>query len=130
MKLMPRNYFLDDFFEDFSPMVREHGLMKCDVYEEDNDYKIEVDLPGFNKEDVVVEMNDDYLTIKAEKKSEVNNKNKKYIYNERKYGKVERSFYLKGIKQDDIKAKMDNGTLYITVPKQKEIESKKLIEIK
>lgn len=126
MNLIPRNYFLDDLFDDFMPAKRD---LKCDVYELNNEYNIEVDIPGFDKNDVKVEYNDDYLTISAEKIEESKDENKRYIHNERKYGKVERSFYLKGVDKDKIKAKMENGTLFITIPKQEEIESKKLIEI-
>lgn len=130
MKLVPRNYFLDDIFDDFTLSTRELSAMKCDIYEENNVYNIEADLPGFDKKDVSIEINDDYLTIKAEKETEIKDESKKYIHNERRYGKVERSFYLRGINQDNISAKMENGTLYITIPKQDEKESKKLIEIK
>lgn len=129
MKLIPRGYFLDGFFDDLTPMVNESNMMKCDIYEQDNEYKIEVDIPGFDKKDIDIQVNDDYLTIVAKKESETKDETKKYIHNERRYGKVERSFYLKGIDQDNIKAKMDNGTLYITIPKQEEKESKKVIEI-
>lgn len=127
MKLMPRNYFLDDMFNDF--MTPSTNSMKCDVYEKDGDYNIEIDIPGFNKEDIKIEAKDGYLTISAEKKAEENEENKNYICHERKYGKYERTFYLGELKTDDISAKFDNGILKIKVPKVEETETKKLIEI-
>ena len=68
MKLVPRNYFLDDVFNDF--MTPNTNSMKCDVYEKDGNYNIEVDIPGFRKEDIKVESKDGYLTITAEKKED------------------------------------------------------------
>ena len=103
--------------------------MKCDVYEKDGNYNIEVDIPGFKKEDIKVEAKDGYLTITAEKKEQEDEENKNYICHERRYGKYERSFYLGDLKTDDISAKFENGILKVRVPKVEESENKKLIEI-
>lgn len=127
MKLIPRNYFLDDMFNDFT--APSTNAMKCDVYEKDGDYNIEVDIPGFKKEDIKIEAKDGYLTITAEKKEEENEENKNYICRERRYGKYERTFSLGDLKTDDISAKFENGILKIKVPKVEETENKKLIEI-
>ena len=127
MKLVPRNYFLDDVFNDF--MTPNTNTMKCDVYEKDGNYNIEVDIPGFRKEDIKVESKDGYLTITAEKKEDEIEEKKNYICHERKYGKFERSFYLGELRTDDITAKFENGILKIKVPKVEESENKKLIEI-
>ncbi len=127
MKLMPRKYFLDDVFDDF--MTQNNNAMKCDVYEKDGNYNIEVDIPGFKKEDIKVEAKDGYLTITAEKKEKEDEENKNYICHERRYGKYERSFYLGDLKTDDISAKFENGILKVRVPKVEESENKKLIEI-
>ena len=108
MKLIPRKYFLDDVFDDF--MTQNNNTMKCDVYEKDGNYNIEVDIPGFKKEDIKVEA-------------------KNYVCHERRYGKYERSFYLGDLKTDDISAKFENGILKVRVPKVEESENKKLIEI-
>ena len=132
MKIVPRNYFLDDVFDDFmGPEKPHHNPMKCDVYEKDGKYNIEVDIPGYNKDEVKIEAKDGYLTISAEKKIEKNEEkeDKKYFYHERRYGKVERSFYIGDMDQDKIKAKMENGILKVTIPKVEENNSKKLIEI-
>ena len=127
MKLVPRNYFLDDVFNDF--MTPNTNSMKCDVYEKDGNYNIEVDIPGFRKEDIKVESKDGYLTITAEKKEDEKEEKNNYICHERKYGKFERSFYLGELRTDDITAKFENGILKIKVPKVEESENKKLIEI-
>lgn len=132
MKIVPRNYFLDDVFDDFMGNERpHHNPMKCDVYEKDGKYNIEVDIPGYNKEEVKIESKDGYLTISAEKKIEKkeDNEDKKYFYHERRYGKVERSFYIGDMDSDKISAKMENGILKIEIPKVEENNSKKIIEI-
>ena len=128
MKLMPRNYFLDDVFEDFN----SNNSMKCDVYEKDGAYNIEVDVPGFKKEDISIEASDGYLTIKAEKNSENNeeDEDKNYIRRERSYGAYERSFYLGDLDQDKVEAEFKDGILKISVPKKEEVNNKKMIEIK
>ena len=132
MKIVPRNYFLDDVFDDFMGSEKiHHNPMKCDVYEKDGKYNIEVDIPGYSKDEVKVEAKDGYLTVSAEKNVEKKDENndKKYFYHERRYGRVERSFYIGDMDSDNISAKLDNGILKITIPKVEETNSKKLIEI-
>ena len=105
----------------------------CSVKNEDeNNYCIEVDVPGFKKEDIKIECNKGNLKITAEKHSEKEENNKKkYLHRERKfYEKCERSFYLGEVEEDNISAEFKNGTLVITVPKEENHNSKKLIEIK
>ncbi len=127
MKLIPRNYFLDDVFEDFNS---NNNSMKCDVYEKDDAYNIEVDVPGFKKEDINIDVDNGYLTVKASKHFDETEKGKNYICRERRYGKFERSFYLGDLKTDDVEASFENGTLKIKVPKVEESKDKKRIEIK
>jgi len=131
MDLMPRKFYLDDIFDDFISSKKEQN-MKCDIYEKGSDYHIEMDIPGFNKDEISVETKDGYLTITAEKSNEVKEEEqeKNYIRRERVYGKYERSFYLGDLDEDKIDAKFDNGMLMITVPKKEEVETKKIIEIK
>ena len=106
--------------------------MKCDIYEKDNTYHVEMDLPGFKKEEIKVECNKGNLVITAEKSENTEDKDedKKYLRRERVYGKYSRSFYLGDIKEDAIEAKFDNGTLSISIPKIDENENKRLIDIK
>ena len=130
MSLVPRNYF-GDIFDDFM-QVRKEEQMKCDIYEKDGDYHIEMDVPGFDKKEIKVEAKNDYLTITAEKDSEVNEEdnNKNYIHRERRYGKYQRSFYLQDLDNEKVSASFNNGVLKIVVPKKDENEDKKYIEIK
>ena len=131
MDLMPRKFYLDDIFDDFIS-TRKEQPMKCDIYEKDGNYHIEMDIPGFQKDEISVETKDGYLTIKAEKNNEVNEEDEKknYIRRERTYGKYERSFYLGDLDEDRIDAKFENGMLKLTVPKKEEVDTKKVIEIK
>lgn len=126
MKLIPRNYFLDDVFDDLA----SNNSMKCDVYEKDGAYNIEVDVPGFKKEDINIDVANGYLTVKASKHFDETEKGKNYICHERRYGKFERSFYLGDLKTDDVDASFENGTLKIRIPKVEEPNDKKRIEIK
>ncbi len=131
MDLMPRKFYLDDIFDDFLT-TRKEQTMKCDIYEKGGDYHIEMDIPGFNKDEISVETNDGYLKITAEKKIENNEQDeeKNYIRRERTYGKYERSFYLGDLDEDKIDAAFENGILKIVVPKKEENATKKVIEIK
>ena len=132
MSLIPRNFYLDDIFDDFGPRVPARvNEMKCDVYEKDGHYNIEMDIPGYDKKDIKIECEDGLLTITAEKESNFDEKgeDKKYIRRERVYGKVSRSFNFTDIDDDAIKAEFKDGILKITVPKQEKVDSKKVIEI-
>lgn len=128
MSLIPRNYF-GDIFQDFMPSTRDDN-MKCDIYEKNGDYHIEMDIPGFNKDEIKIEAKKDYLTITAEKSSTEDKEEKNYIHRERSYGKYERSFYLNDLDSSSINAEFNNGVLKIVVPKKVESEDKKYIEIK
>ena len=131
MDLNPRKFYLDDIFDDFLT-TRKEQHMKCDIYEKGGDYHIEMDIPGFNKDEISVETNDGYLKITAEKKAENSEQaeEKNYIRRERTYGKYERSFYLGDLDEDKIDASFENGMLKIVVPKKEEKDTKKVIEIK
>lgn len=130
MSLLPRNYF-GDFFDDFAPMRREDN-MRCDIYEKDGDYHIEMDVPGFSKDEIKIEAKKDHLTITAEKENEKeeDDNDKNYLHRERTYGKYQRSFYLHDLDSEKVNAEFNDGVLKITVPKKDEEEGKKYIEIK
>ncbi len=125
MDLMSRDF--DDLF-DILP-VRKDNRMKCDIYEKDNKYFIEMEVPGFNKEDIDISLKEGYLTVKAEKKmsNEEKDENKKYLRKERNYIKTERSFNLGNIDEENIDASFENGVLKIEIPKVE--ENKRTIEI-
>lgn len=129
MNLISRDFFFDDLFDDLFPSPRRHG-MKCDIYEKDGNYHIEMDVPGFDKNDIAIECNNGYLTITAEKKDEINDEGKNYIRRERRCGRYERSFYVGDVDANDIEAEFKDGLLKIVVPKKAEVVNKKRIEIK
>ena len=118
------------FFNNFLDSMDNDKKMQCDIYEKDNNINIEMDIPGFNKEDINIEINKGNLVVTAEKNEE-ENEDKKYLRRERKfYGKYQRSFYLGEIDEENIEASFENGILKISIPKKTEEETKKLIEIK
>ena len=126
MSLMPRRFYVDDMFDEF---METNNSMKCDIYEKDGKYHIEMDVPGFDKKDINIESDKGYLTIKAEHKMDNEDKSKKYIRRERSYGKFTREFYLGDIDSENIHAEFNNGVLKLEVPTLNKIETKKTIEI-
>jgi HSP20 family protein len=130
LNLMPRNFYLDEIFDEMNKdNTRSINQMKCDIYENEKEYHIEMDIPGYKKEEIKIESNKDLLTVTAKKHLE-KEQNRKYIRKERFYGKVSRSFSFTDIDEDNIDAKFENGTLFITIPKKDKDESKKIISIK
>lgn len=107
---------------------RENALMKTDVKEKDGVYELEMELPGYKKEDVTAQLKNGYLTVSASKNTsnEEKNENGSYIRRERYSGQCARSFYVgEEVKQEDIKAKFENGILILSIPKE---EPKKPVE--
>ena len=120
--LFKRDVF-DDFF-DFPSMparaAQTATVMKTDVRETESGYELEVDLPGIQKENVKVKLDEGYLTITASTNDKKDEKDKKgnYIRRERFSGSYSRSFYVgEEVKETDIKAKFDNGVLQLSIPK-------------
>lgn len=136
MMLVPRNDFdlFDDIFRDPFFTRNENKMMKTDIRENKDNYVIDVDLPGFDKKDIKIDVTDGYLTINAKVSNEANDKEKgKYIRKERYYGECSRNFYVgEDVKSDDIKASFKNGILSLELPKveeSKKAPEKKYIEI-
>ena len=136
--------FGENLFDDWMrlPASRETNrgyntaeLMKTDIKEVGGNYEISMDLPGFHKEDVKIQLKDGYLTVQASRTEAKDEKeeNGKYIHKERYTGQCSRSFYVgKDLEHEDIHAKYDNGVLTVTFPveaKKKEPEEKKFISI-
>lgn len=125
---------IDSFFnDDFTPQrAMRSATFKVDVIDEDKDYKVEAELPGFSKDEIDVDFEDGKLTISAEKNEEVNdeNKGKNYIHRERKSSKMMRRMFFKDVDQENMTAKLDGGILEITIPKKTEEKKNKKIEIK
>jgi len=120
----------DEFFNDPFGMVpafsrdprqggRTKSLMKTDVRELDNGYELDMDLPGFKKEDVQVKLEDGYLTVNAAQSSQNEVKKEgRYIRQERYSGQCSRSFYVgDGVRPEDVSAKFEDGILKLSLPK-------------
>ena len=137
-RIFTENLF-DDLFEDFPfrslenvdrKLYGKHAgrEMLTDVKEHENHYEVEIDLPGFKKEEITIELNEGYLTITASKGLDEDEKNKqgKIVRQERYAGVMQRSYYVgEQITTEDIKAKYEDGVLKLEIPKK---EEKKLPE--
>lgn len=135
--LMP-SILSNDFMEDFFGVPRVTGfgnsfdnnfsrMMTTDVKETDNAYQVDMNLPGFAKEDIKAELKDGYLTIKAEttQKNDEKDENDKYIRRERYTGSCSRSFYIgDGYAQEDIHANFKDGVLTLSIPKKEVLPQK------
>ncbi|WP_040640441.1 Hsp20/alpha crystallin family protein [Pseudoramibacter alactolyticus] len=125
---------MNTFDRDFFSHWDSSKLMRTDVKENDDSYELKVNLPGLKKEDVRIELNQDYLTIsaKAQNANDEKDDSGKYVRRERYYGSYQRQFYLgEGVKQEDIHASMADGVLTLTIPKvdQQQVETAHRIEI-
>lgn len=137
----------DDFFDDDFAMFHEHGgrdplygkhaknLMKTDVRETEDSYELDIDLPGFKKDEIDLDLNDGYLTISAAKglDKDTEDKKGKYIRQERYAGTCSRSFFVgETVAPEEVSAKFEDGILRITLPKkaEKKLPEKKTIAIK
>ncbi|WP_022779525.1 Hsp20/alpha crystallin family protein [Butyrivibrio sp. AE3009] len=138
--------FMDDLFgfpymKDYENMEKKlYGrkasrMMKTDIREKDNNYEVVIDLPGFKKEEIEVELNDGYITISAAKglEKDGNDKKGKLLRQERYAGSMQRSFYVgENIEKDDVEATYRHGVLTLTIPKkaqEKKLPEKNLIAI-
>ncbi|WP_295635528.1 Hsp20/alpha crystallin family protein [uncultured Intestinimonas sp.] len=135
----------DDFFDDdfmrlpawgrHDPLYGKRGknLMKTDVRETEDTYEVDIDLPGFKKDEITVDLKEGYLTIQAAKGLDKDEQDKKgkYIRQERYAGACSRSFYVGDIKPEDVSAKYEDGILKISLPKagKKELPKQSTIAI-
>ncbi|KPU27895.1 hypothetical protein TR13x_00645 [Caloranaerobacter sp. TR13] len=121
MRSFIKNFFDDDFFLSSADFFNTNGLsMRADIKETDKEYIIEADMPGFSKEQIDITVNNGYITIKADRKDIIHEEREGYIRRERRYGTLQRTFRLQNVKEDEIKAKYENGVLKIILPKIKE----------
>ena len=125
-------------FERRNPLYGKHAknMMKTDVRETESTYELDVDLPGFKKDEIKVSLENGYMTIEAAKSLDKEEKEKetgKYIRKERYAGAMSRSFYVgKDITEKDIHGKYENGILMLDIPKkapEKKVEEKKFVTI-
>ena len=143
----------DDFFDDFfgfpvwddkdmkraqKKLYGRHAqkMMKTDVQEHDDHYEVDIDLPGFKKEEISLELQDGYLTVSAAKglnQEESDKKTGKFVRRERYVGSMSRSFYIgDSVRQEDVHAKYESGVLKLTIPRMDanpQVEEKKYIAI-
>ncbi len=120
---------MEEFERRFS--LQRTPAMKTDIRETENAYILEADLPGFSREDIHAEIKNGYLTIRAEHKSENEDKNKTYLRRERTYGTFSRTFDLEGIDAEAIEASFKDGVLTLNLPKlQPKKEEARQVEIK
>lgn len=138
--LMPSIFgenLFDSFFNDFAKVGRTEvpKVMKTDIREDEKGFELDIELPGFRREDVSAELKDGYLTIAGKTSSSSDEKDDagRFIRRERYQGSCSRSFFVGDeLEQEDIKAKFENGILKVFVPKKEpkpQVETRKMIQI-
>ena len=132
MSLLPSNFYLDDLFDDFTPMhkMTKMDFMRCDIFEKNGVVHIEMDAPGFDKNNISISVEDGILTVEANRVSETVDEEKNYYKKERISGSFKRQFNVGNVDENQIEAKFNNGVLEISFPKEEKRETKKSIEIK
>ena len=123
--------FFDDFFRDpfFARVSSMTTPIKADVKETDKEYIVEAELPGVNKEDIVIDLHDDVLTLGVDIKQEKDEENDGYIYKERQRGSYRRSFNVVNIDNEKVKASYKDGILTVNLPKAEEGKKTRKIDI-
>ena len=125
------NPFFDNFFEsDFFDNRNNGNLPSANIKEKEDQFEVELAIPGFDKDDVNIELNDNVLTVSSEKSDQSEEKDAHYSRREFQYSAFTRSFRLPdNVNEDDIKAKFNNGVLSVAIPKMKELKKSKSIKI-
>ncbi len=119
---------LDNFFSEPWSMAKNIAF-RLDVEEKEQEYLVEAELPGVKKDEIDIKMTDGRLHIAVNKQEMKDNQNKNYIYKERRLSSMQRSVYLPNASPDNIFAKLENGVLNIHIPKDKNIEKTRRIDI-
>lgn len=127
---------LDDFFNDFFNNFGRFGLVdrginafRTDIKETENEYIILAELPGVNKENINIEVDENYMTITAVNDEIIEEEKNNYIRKERRSGRFQRSFNISDVKADEIKAKYENGILEVRLPKAEPRKNVRRIDI-
>ncbi len=125
------NNFVDSFFKDsFAPFRSlNYDTFKVDIKENEGGYSIEAELPGVKKEEINLDYKDDRLTISLQRDETKEDNMEGYIHRERTFSSMARTIFLKGIEEESIKAKLDNGVLFVEVKKRDEEKKGKTITI-
>ncbi len=125
-----------DVFDDFFPSnwLSRRALprtsFKIDVEENDDAYVISADLPGIQKDEVSIDMSDNHLTVSVSHNTSTEEEDKNYIHRERSFSSMARSIYLPDVEASKIEAKLDNGVLTVTAPKEAEVDHSVKVEVK
>lgn len=117
------NKMFDFILQDFI-LTDDNTKMKVDIKEREEEYILEAELPGIDKQDITLEIKDNILTISVKKDEKIDEEKENYIIKERKYGTVSRSFGIDGVNIEKIKAKFKNGILFVILPKLESKHSK------
>jgi len=121
---------IDNFFSEPWFMGRyASSTFRVDVQQKDNEYLVEAELPGVSRDEIDLRLDEGNLQIAVKREENVNDEGKDYIHRERRFSSMSRSIYLGDAAADGIKAKLENGVLKITVPRQKKLDQSKRIEI-
>jgi HSP20 family protein len=122
---------MDDFFTDSWPFRRAFAAnaFKLDVQEDDKSYYVAAELPGVNKDEISVTMNEGTLQIAVTRDENSGNEDKNYVHRERRYCSMHRSLYLGDVDTAGLKARLDNGVLSLTVPKKEKVDSSVKVDI-
>ena len=117
----PVSLFDETFDDFFKPMFfnLDSSVMKTDVKENDEGYTLEIEMPGYNKEDIAINLEDGYVSVSARKAEKEEDKANKYIRKERSVS-CSRTYYVGDVDEKDVKAKFENGVLALAFPKEKE----------
>ncbi len=135
-EIKPRGFedfynMLDDFFNESWPTGRSlvADTFKLDMRDNGNEYLIEAELPGVKKEEVSLDLNDGKLSISVKREENIDKSEKNFIHKERRYGSMQRCIYLADARDEGVSAKLEEGVLKITIPKEVKTETSRKIEI-
>lgn len=125
------NSMLDDFFTEAFPFRRslEADTFKVDVEDTEKEYIVHAELPGVQKEEIALSLEDGRLRIAVQRQEEKEEKEKNYVHRERRICSMERNIFLQEAGEEDIKAKLENGVLKIEIPKKPHVDTSRRIQI-
>ncbi len=129
IKTNNNNYptFFDEALDLFKPLFfDEHtDFMKTDIKENENNYELDIEMPGYNKDEINIDIEEGYLTVSAKKAENQEEKDKQHYIKKERMASCSRSFYVGDVEEENVKAKFDNGVLNIILPKEQEQKPQK-----